>query len=89
MSRINLTRKAGESVRLELEPGMFTLLEVISVSFRDGVCIRLSCQGLETTNTVRVQHDLEVIPGVFITVVSVKFGSVRLVFAWCSTHHRR
>lgn len=80
MSNLSLTRKAGDAVRLELKPGLFVLLEVLMLSYRDGACIRLSSGGVEATQILRVQHDLEVVPGVVVTFVSLKFGVARLTF---------
>lgn len=80
MSKLVLTRKPGQSIRLELKPNLFLVMTCQSLSYNHGLSLHLECMGAEEVQRVRVLHSAEIAPGVKVLVSSVKQGIVRLVF---------
>ncbi len=78
MSNLVLSRRPGESIRLELVPRYFLTVTVEEVDYDNGVRLRGTAEGIDHIQTVRMGRTLEVIPGVSITIAAIAFKQVRL-----------
>lgn len=79
MSSLVLTRKAGQSIRFELKPGLFLLAQFETVSFNNGCQIRFSHGGLEQVTVVRVGGSTEITIGLRVGIAAVKFGQAKVL----------
>lgn len=78
MSNLVLSRRAGESIRLELAPRYFLTVTVEEVDYDNGVRLRVTAKGVDHVQTVRMGRTLEIIPGVSITIAAIDFKKTRL-----------
>lgn len=80
MSKLILTRKAGQCVRLEMLPGAFVTLMVAYVG-GDQVKIELIGEGgLSLVKRVNVGSDMPIGDDVKVHVISINFRNVKLGF---------
>lgn len=80
MSKLTITRRNGQSTRLEMLPGVFLNLRAAYIS-SDQVKFELtSHEGDSLVKRVNVGGTLEIGDGVMVHVVSIKFRAAKLCF---------